>query len=196
MHINTPPFTQQVAHQRQAFVHHVQVGIDAFAPSVAIGDGFQDGLLFEYLVAVVADLDFHGEVCADIEGRVDVDEVDLAAKLLQQGRHHEFVVAPDEHVAEVVAMVLLAERGFVEERALLVRFGFAGIEGHIDGLDALQGQGRGGQVHGAAVAVLVVLALPHQFGLHLRERMRIVGTPARHRSSSYREQRLLIQCSS
>jgi len=80
---------------------------------------------------------FHGEVRADIEGRVDVDEVDLAAEPLEQGRHHEFVVAPDEHVAEVVAVVLLAELGFVEERALLVRFGFAGVQRHIDGLDAL-----------------------------------------------------------
>jgi hypothetical protein len=54
---------------------------------------------------------------------------------------------------------------------LLVRFGFADIAGHIDGLDTLQRQGRGGQFHGAAVAVLVVLPLSDQFGLHLREGM-------------------------
>jgi len=46
------------------------------------------------------------------------------------------------------------------------------------GLDLLHGHGCPSHVHVAAAAILILLALPDEFGLHLRERMGIVGTPA------------------
>ena len=60
------------------------------------------GLLGE---GVVADLDVHGEVGADVEGRVDVDELDaalrfdlLAQRTVLEAGEDELVVAPDELV--------------------------------------------------------------------------------------------------
>ena len=40
--------------------------------------------------------------------------------------------------------------------------------------DALQGEGSGGQVNWAAVAVFVILALPHQLGPEMGEGVRII----------------------
>jgi hypothetical protein len=40
----------------------------------------------------------------------------------------------------------------------------------------LQRQGRGGQLHGATIAVLVLLTLSDQFSLPLREGMGVFGS--------------------
>jgi len=177
MHIDAPLLTKQLAHQRQALVHHVQVGIGPPAPGVAVGYCFEDGLFLLQRLPLVADLHVHGEVSPDIERRVNVDQVNLAAELLQQGRHHQLVIAPDQHVAPVVAVGALAEGVFVEQAGLARFFAVARL---VNRLDALERQRGLGQVDGPAVAVFVILALPDQLGLHARERMGVVGSVGGH----------------
>jgi len=65
-----------------------------------------------------ADLDVHGEVRADVEGRVDVDELeaagvlDLAAERAGlEGGEDELVIAPDELVGPALGLAA----GGVEE---------------------------------------------------------------------------------
>ncbi len=78
--------------------------------------------------------------------------------------HHQLVVAPDQQVAEVVTVCLLMKGVFVKKAQLLRFFAVSRL---VNGLDALQGQRGVRQVHRATVAVLVVLALPDQFGFHV-----------------------------
>jgi len=180
MHINAPPLAEQVAHQGQALVHHVQVGISALAPGIAVGHRFQDGLLLLHRVALFADLHLHGKVGAHVKGRVNVDQVNLAAELLQQGGHHQLVVAPDKHIAPVVAVRLLVEFLLGKGQAQLPRLRLARVARLVNRLDPLQRQRRGRQLDRAAVAILVVLALPDQFDLHAGKRVWIVGSPVGH----------------
>jgi hypothetical protein len=116
MHVNASIHVQQIPHQNQPFINHRDERIRASSPSVAVGDLFEQiGLLVEGLAA---DLNVHGEVRADVEGRVDVDELEAAGVLdlaaqrarLERGED-ELVVAPDEFVGPALG---LAARG-VEE---------------------------------------------------------------------------------
>ena len=72
-------------------------------PGVAVGDLFEEVRLL--VEGLAADLDVHAEVRADVEGRVNVDELeaagvlDLAAERAGlEGGEDELVVAPDEFV--------------------------------------------------------------------------------------------------
>src|SRR5438445_3810242 len=72
-------------------------------PGVAVGDLFEEVGLF--VEGLAANLDVHAEVRADVEGRVNVDELeaagvlDLAAeRAALEGGEDELVVAPDEFV--------------------------------------------------------------------------------------------------
>lgn len=88
----------QIAHQNQPFVDHGDERIRAPAPGVAVGDLFEEVGLF--MKSFAADLNVHGKVGTDIEGRVNVDELesaglfDLAAqRAALEGGENEFVVA-------------------------------------------------------------------------------------------------------
>jgi hypothetical protein len=109
MHINTPILRQQIPHQHQPLVDHGNKGVRPFAPGVAVGDLFEDvGLLGE---GVAADLDVHGEVCAHIEGRVDVDQLQpallfdlLAQRAVLEAGQDQLVVAPDQLVGPTLEL--------------------------------------------------------------------------------------------
>ena len=83
--------------------------VRALAPGVAVGDFFEDVRLLGE--GVVADLDVHAEVGADVEGRVDVDQLDaavgldlLAQRAVLEAGQDELVVAPDELVGPAVEL--------------------------------------------------------------------------------------------
>jgi len=109
MHINTPILNQQIPHQYQPLVYHGDEGIRAFAPGVAVGNLFEDvGFLGE---GVVANLDVHREIRADVEGRVDGHEFDAALFLnlltqgaVLQGGEDQLVVPPDELVCPALEL--------------------------------------------------------------------------------------------
>ena len=98
-----PSSVHQVAHEDEAFVDHRDEGIRAAAPSVAVGDLFEE---VRFLVeGLAANLDVHTEVRAHVEWRIDVDELkpagifDLTAqRTALERRKNELVVAPDEFV--------------------------------------------------------------------------------------------------
>ena len=82
---------------------HADEGIGTAAPGIAVGDLFEEVGLF--VEGFAADLDVHGEVCADVEGGIDVDEFE-AARVLDltaqgpafEGGEDELVIAPNEFV--------------------------------------------------------------------------------------------------
>src|SRR5688572_21183398 len=89
----------------EAFVDHGDERVGPFAPGVAVGGFFEDVGAFGECVAAVTDLDVHGEVGADVEGRVDVIEFEAALffNLVPQrdvfeAGEDQLVVAPDELV--------------------------------------------------------------------------------------------------
>ena len=110
MHINTPILRQQILHEDQPLVDHGDEGIRALAPSVAVGDFFEDvGLLGE---GVAADLDIHGEIRAHVEGRVDVNQLQPALRLdllaqrpVFQGGEDELVIALKNASAELKKII-------------------------------------------------------------------------------------------
>ncbi len=73
MHINTPILRQQIPHQDQPLVDHGNKRIRPAPPGVAVGDLLQEVRLL--VEGLAANLDVHGEVGADVEGRVDVNEL-------------------------------------------------------------------------------------------------------------------------
>lgn len=76
MNINGAILRQQIPHQDQTFVNHRDKRVGSTSPRVAIGDLLQKvRLLVERLAA---DLDVHREVGADVEGRIDVDQLQPA----------------------------------------------------------------------------------------------------------------------
>jgi hypothetical protein len=156
VHINAPLFRQQVPHQHQPFVNHADEGIRPPPPGVPVGDLLQQvGFLVEGLAA---DLDVHAEVGADVEGRVDVDELE-AAGLLDlaaqgagfQGRQDELVVAPDELVGPALELAPPGVQPVLldTQRTFVARL--------VDVLQGLEGQHGGADV--------AALAVPHQFHL-------------------------------
>ncbi|OQB07007.1 MAG: hypothetical protein BWY17_05376 [Deltaproteobacteria bacterium ADurb.Bin207] len=82
----------------------MEVGVRAFAPHVAVGHHFERGLIFPHSFLPVANRDVHREVRAHVKRRVNVDQVNFALELFEQGGHHQLVVAPDEPVAKIVAL--------------------------------------------------------------------------------------------
>ena len=154
--INASLIGEQVAHERQTLVNHGKVGSDSVPPSVAVGDHFHNGLVFLDFV-IFADFDIQGEVRADGERRVNVDEVDFPREFIAEGVEGEFVVAPDESVAEVVAEESVAFG--------VVQFSLRGESGagFVDGFHQLQGGGQSGKDVGQFR--VASLAVPDQFGL-------------------------------
>ena len=79
MHIDTPLRMHQIPHQDQPFINHADERIRTASPGIAVGDLFEEvGFLVE---GFAADFDVHGEVRADVEGRIDVDELEAAGVL-------------------------------------------------------------------------------------------------------------------
>ena len=160
VHINTPILRQQLAHQHQALVHHLEVGIKPAAPGVAVGFLLDDGRLFHELNGratarpyIVPHAHAEGKVLAGGKGRVNVDQVDLAGKARQERGHHHLVVAPDEHVAP---RIVAGHQG--EEIAL----DFLPVSlGLVHRFDYLKGQD--GALNRAQGALVVVLPDPDQF---------------------------------
>jgi len=91
---------------------------------------------------------------------VDVNQINLSPEPLQQGGQGQLVVPPDEQVAEIIPVGGLR---FPQQP-----LGLAPVPRLIDGLNALQGEGRSGQLNGPPVAVFIILPLPNQFGLQPR----------------------------
>ena len=92
----------------------------------------------------------------NIERRVDVDQIDLAPKVLQERSHDQLVVAPDEPVPEIIM-----HGGPQFAKSCLT--GCKGLaSGHVHRLDLLPGAGRSGHIHVAAAAVLNVLSVSDQ----------------------------------
>src|SRR3990172_9150211 len=88
---------KQIPQQLDPGRHDAEIRIQAIAPSVSVELLFDDRLfLCRFLVGRVADRSRSGEVRSGRKRRIDVDEVDLASELLQQRRHDEEVVAPDQ----------------------------------------------------------------------------------------------------
>ena len=123
-----------------------------------------------------ADLDVHGEVRADVEGWVDVDELeaagvlDLAAQRAGlEGGEDELVVAPDEFVGPALGLAA----GGVEEGGL-VRGGF--LARLIDVLQRLEGQDGGADLAGLAVPDQLHLALVREEheAVFLRQRLALL----------------------
>src|SRR5437870_7092723 len=89
---------EEVSHKLESVSHHVEIGRDSTAPSIAVGLLFDERLLLDDLGSLVSNSHRDGEIGAHCERRVDVDQVDLAGGLLEEARHHELVGAPDELV--------------------------------------------------------------------------------------------------
>ena len=160
MDVNHAVFSKQIFHYGQTLVNHGEERVSALSPRVAVGDFFEDvGLLGE---GVAADLDVHTEIRADIEGRVDVDQLDaalgfdlLTQRAVLERRQDQLVVTPDQLVRP--ALELAAAAVEVEEAKLQLRV----LLGPrlVDLLDYLKGQDD--------IADLVGLAVPDQLDLAL-----------------------------
>ncbi len=149
----------------------MEIGVGALAPHISVGNHFKCRLVLPDRLFVVPDWHIHREIRADVEGRVNVDEIDAAFEFLEQAGHDEFVVAPDEPVPErfaAVAGAVFFHLGVdlaVKQLDLALRRG--PLPGFIHGLDPLHRHRTRGHIHLAAVPVLVVLPFPHQFRAHL-----------------------------
>jgi hypothetical protein len=158
MHIDATVLCQQFVQQHHRLVEPLQVRLHPSPPSVAVRLLLDDARLLgegqRVLLLVVAGRDggAEGEVGAGVEGRVDVDEVDLAGELGQQRRQDVLLVALDEAVAPGLLL-----SGVLEQAALALLGGF------VDRLDGLERQGDPQRGH--ALAVGVILAFSDEFGL-------------------------------
>src|SRR5680860_1908596 len=154
-----PAVAQQLADQHQTGVEHLEVGLDALAPGVAVGLLLDHrGDLGEVLLtggAAVPDRDPDLVVLARVERGVDVDEVDLAGELVCQGGEHVQVVAPDKPVAPRGSRAVVV-RPALEDRAPVG-------PGAVDRLDHLQRQVQAGHLRRLAVPLQ-----PHAGHQHLR----------------------------
>ena len=107
-----------------------------------------------------------------VDGRIEVDQIKLAPEFLEKRSHYQLVVAPDEPVPEVLP----------HGCGQLPQGRLAGCQGlasrHVNCLDLLHRHGCASHVHLSALPVLIVLALPDEFSLHQRERVRSVRAPA------------------
>ena len=104
-----------------------------------------------------------GEVGTCSEGRVNIDEIDLPGELVQQTRHHQLVVAPDELVAPAVLERLGGVALPEVEECQAARSGrFTRRPALVDSLDDLERERDA--VDLVPLAVLVVLAGPDELG--------------------------------
>jgi hypothetical protein len=76
MDVNAGVIVHQVAHENEPFVNHGDEGIRATSPSVTIRNLLQQVRLF--VERLPADFNVHAEVRADIEGGINVDELETA----------------------------------------------------------------------------------------------------------------------
>ncbi|MEI6787674.1 MAG: hypothetical protein WCL49_04260 [bacterium] len=100
---------------------------------------------------LAADLDIHAEVCADVEGRVNVDELEAARVLdlatecaaLERGED-EFVIAPDEFVGPTLDL---------PSSGVEAKFGIIPLfpAGFVNVLKGLEGKDGGADFAGLAV---------------------------------------------
>lgn len=97
-----------------------------------------------------ADLDVHGEIGADVEGRIDVNEFEatgvldlLAEGAGFEGGEDELVIAPDEFVAPALE---LAAAGVDGEFLGCLSF----LAGFVDVFEGLEGEDGGADVAGFA----------------------------------------------
>jgi len=129
-------------------------------------------LVFFCNIIKITQRHLHRKVRPHIEGRIDVDQVDLAPEVLQERGHHQLVIAPDEHVSKVILPggLQLSQGGLTPGQGL--------APGHVHGLNLLHGHGTACNVHRAAKTVLIILAVPDQLGLPPTERMEVVRPPA------------------
>jgi hypothetical protein len=133
-------------------VQHGDERVDALPPGVAVGDFFEDvGFIGE---GFVANFDVHGEINADIEGGIDIDELDaallfdfVAERAAAEGGEDELVVASDEFVGPALELAVAG----IEEAGL--ESGVGGLFGArlIDLLDDLKGEGDVADFAGLAV---------------------------------------------
>ena len=74
-----PSSASKISHEYQAFVDHRDEAVRPAPPGVAVGDLLQK---VRFLVeGLAADLDVHAEIRADVEGRIDVDQLEAAGVL-------------------------------------------------------------------------------------------------------------------
>src|SRR5437764_1216463 len=165
MYVNGAVVGEELTRKSQSAADHIHIAVEASSPRIAIGFLLYDGLFFGDLDISFANLCLEGEIGSCQKWRVDVDEIDFPCELLQQGPHHEEVVAPDELVfpsrlegVTLFALVNIKECSF--EPVLLHLTCRAAF---LHGLDDLKGQIH--SRHLFASAVLVVFARPDQFGL-------------------------------
>ena len=78
MHIDTPILRQQISHEDQPFIDHRYEGIRTFAPGIPVGDLLKNIRFFGK--GILANLDLHREIRADIKGRINVDEFESALR--------------------------------------------------------------------------------------------------------------------
>ena len=110
LHYHAPVVGQQLPGQGQLLVQSVQVGMDAVAIGVAesldaqgvLGDAVQVLRRFQ---GVDGGLEVAAE--ADVVGRIQIDQVDLAAQILlfQEGGHGPLGGSPDQPVAPVAVLI-------------------------------------------------------------------------------------------
>ena len=103
VNIDNAFIVHQIAHEDEALVNHTDERIRAAPPGVAVGDLFKQVWLF--VEGLAADFNVHAEVRANVERRVNVDELQPAGVLNLpperagfERRENELVVAPNQFV--------------------------------------------------------------------------------------------------
>ena len=104
MQINTPCIRQQFSTQNQPLVHELEIFV--VRPDVGVLLFFKGVVIVLNLLAAQSDRLL--VVGLRVERRIDVDEVDAAAILLQKMRHHLEVVAPVEFVHPAIRLFPVA----------------------------------------------------------------------------------------
>jgi hypothetical protein len=128
MDIDATHLRQQLAEHYNSFVEPLEIGVEAAAPGVAVGFLLDDAGLFGEALAV--HLHLERAVGAGVEGWVDVDEVDLAGELGEEGGDDILLVAPDEAVASLGVATAAEE----------VEGALALLGGLVHRLDGLEGE--------------------------------------------------------
>ena len=152
-----PSSASKIAHQDQSFVDHCDEAIRAAPPGVAIGDLFQEVRLF--MEGLAADLDIHAEVGADIERRVDVDELRPPASSIgwrsAPALSEERISLLSPQISLLVQPLSWRPRAIEQLRS--VRLGF--LARLVDVFERLERQDGGADIAGLAVPDQLDLAL-------------------------------------
>src|SRR5437867_8150190 len=106
MHINATRFMEKLMQEYSGLIKPLKVGIETAPPCVSVSLLLQNrGLFcesrgFVFLgVRIVRNRCCEGEIRACVEGRVYINEIDLAGELRQQTRQDVLLVAADQSVA-------------------------------------------------------------------------------------------------